>query len=49
MNELVINDPKWGEKKYLINARVAIHVQEKAINEILQYFPRADWHINELY
>jgi hypothetical protein len=49
MNELIIKDPKWGTQKYKINATTAIHVQEKTINEILKYFPRADWHINELY
>jgi len=49
MNELIINDPKWGKQVYKLNNRVAIHVQEAAIERILKYFPRADWHINELW
>ena len=38
MDELIINCPRYGNRKYLINSRVAIHVQEKAINDILKYF-----------
>ena len=38
MDEMIINCPRFGTYKYLINNRVAIHVQEKAIEDILKYY-----------
>lgn len=49
MNELIVNDPDWGDHKYLLNSRLDVETQEKTINDILKYYPRADWRINELW
>jgi hypothetical protein len=38
MSELIIDCPVYGHEKYLINTVVPLHVQEKAINDILKYF-----------
>jgi hypothetical protein len=38
MNKLIIDCPVNGHKEYLIQDQVAIHVQEKAINDILKAF-----------
>jgi hypothetical protein len=38
MNKLIIDCPVNGHKEYLIQDKVAIHVQEKAINDLLKYF-----------
>jgi len=38
MDELIINCPRFGTHKYLINNKVAIHVAEKTIEDILKYY-----------
>jgi hypothetical protein len=50
MNKLIIDCPINGHKEYLIQDRVAIHVQEKAIQDILKYFhPEAGIDIINLF
>lgn len=38
MSTLIINCPKYGHHEYLINTRMAMHVQDKTVNDILKYY-----------
>ncbi len=47
--EYMVINYNGQQKKYMINTQVAIHVQEKACEDILKYFPpNADIHFEKI-